>query len=464
MAAILSIRKQSKPIGIGYQFSVTGYIEIDRQWNIVRWNAEASRLLKINHENFSGKNLWQIIGHIMPVEYYAFQALAFVSNGMWHVSDYIPQLDAWFTANIFQKEDRLAVAFYPAASQNCSDNYSDLSDQHPANFHTNWELDVDEEMFSCFGQEHAQLLGYPLSDTLLPQFFWESLIHPEDVAEVVIALQALRCKPRQIEWNIKFRIQHADGHYISVEDNGFLIQRNGLPTTIVGTTAPVVGGLKPAMESNAKKRAEVSLAKAIATARQAERTEIGKELHDNINQVLGATKLYLEMARKDRDNWEPYLQKATDFLTQAIGEIRSVSKSLQPVQLLENGLSASVLCMIDNLRPVNKLDIRFTHRGVDPNLLPGNFQINIFRIIQEQLTNVLKHSNASEVCIDIEVSQSQAQLKVADNGRGCDMNSKGDGIGLSNISNRMMQLKGTLMLESSPGHGFNLIACFPLNK
>ncbi|HEV2479843.1 MAG TPA: PAS domain S-box protein, partial [Puia sp.] len=171
-------------------------------------------------------------------------------------------------------------------------------------------------------------------------------------------------------------------------------------------------------------------------AQERERFELGQELHDNINQILATSKLYLDVAIEEREPRMELLAKSRNNISMAIEEIRRLSKELITPSLNDLGLIQSIKELIRSIQMVKKMKIRLTISGVEENALLPEQKINVYRIIQEQLNNILKHAQASSVSIELNKQREQIRLLVEDDGRGFDPRMRRDGVGISNIMSR----------------------------
>jgi two-component system, NarL family, sensor histidine kinase UhpB len=199
-------------------------------------------------------------------------------------------------------------------------------------------------------------------------------------------------------------------------------------------------------------------------AQEKEREEIGKELHDNINQILASTKLYLEMARSGNKarHWDA-IEKSYDNIKLVMGEIRHLSKQLvRPA--FDTSLKESLQDLTTELHAITPININFDATGFDESQLDENIKVMIYRIVQEQMNNILKHAAASEVWLTIKTNSTSVQFSIEDNGIGFDMTKKSKGIGLRNIDNRVQFYKGNLHIQTSPGHGCMIAIEVPLKR
>jgi PAS domain S-box-containing protein len=187
-----------------------------------------------------------------------------------------------------------------------------------------------------------------------------------------------------------------------------------------------------------------------------ERFELGQELHDNINQILATSKLYLDVAIEEQEPRIELLVKSRNNISMAIEEIRRLSKELISPSLQDLGLIQSMRELIRSIQMVNKMKIRLSLTGLDEhNLLPEQ-KINIYRIIQEQLNNILKHAQATAVTIDLRKEKEQICLRIEDDGKGFDPSARRMGVGISNIISRAELYNGKVEIDSSPGNGCRL--------
>jgi two-component system sensor histidine kinase UhpB len=209
-------------------------------------------------------------------------------------------------------------------------------------------------------------------------------------------------------------------------------------------------------------RHQQELAKAILQAQEAERKKLGEELHDNINQLLGVVKLYVQHAQVNKGMQQELLEKCSDYIKQVIEEIRQLSRSLLPPALHENGLLTSINQLVTAISVVNTLHIELRNDGVEESELPDQVQLMLYRIIQEQLNNVLKHAEADQVKIHLEQRNKTVHLSITDNGKGFDPENIISGMGLMNIRSRLEQVNGKMLLHAAPDNGCTLAVSFHL--
>ena len=174
--------------------------------------------------------------------------------------------------------------------------------------------------------------------------------------------------------------------------------------------------------------------------------------------------LYLDMARKDIQNGEIYLLHSSEYTFTAIEEIRKLTKGLMTDTIKDFGLCAAIEDIARDTMEACSVKI---HCKLKPSLeraMTDKFKMNAFRIVQEQLNNILKHASASDIHITMSEKKAEFVLSIADNGIGFDNTKKLNqkGIGISNIISRAESQRGRARFTTKPGKGCKLVITFPI--
>jgi len=204
------------------------------------------------------------------------------------------------------------------------------------------------------------------------------------------------------------------------------------------------------------------LTQATIDGQEKERTEIGKELHDNVGQQLTSIKLFLDLAKNTAD--EATLEMvimAIKGVSDAINEVRAMSRSLVPHTLKDLGLIESINELIDSFSRTQLLTIEMNDVEFDEGVLPENQKLTLFRIVQEQLNNIIKHAQADHVQIKLFSTSDGILLEIKDDGNGFDIEKVRKGLGFINIKNRAELFNGNAEIFSKPGKGCLLKVFFP---
>lgn len=199
--------------------------------------------------------------------------------------------------------------------------------------------------------------------------------------------------------------------------------------------------------------------KATLEATEKEREGIGRELHDNVTQILTTAKLCLSCIDAN-DQSRHMIERSSKTITTAIEEIRSLSKSMIQSFHREVGLKLSIEDLMETIRVGNKFQLSLDFYVPDEQLLDDKLKMTVFRIIQEQFNNIIKHAEATEINISVRQYNDILDLIITDNGKGFNVHEKRKGIGITNITNRAELFNGQLNIHSSPGNGCSLEVSF----
>ncbi|MEX0319091.1 MAG: cache domain-containing protein [Ruegeria sp.] len=199
------------------------------------------------------------------------------------------------------------------------------------------------------------------------------------------------------------------------------------------------------------------LTQRVFDAQEEERGRVARELHDGISQILVGVRYALDntrrrLARGDDGGARSPLDKGIENLGTAITEVRRISRDLRPGVLDDLGLGPALKALTDDFSERTGIETQFT-TVVFRNRLDHDSKIALYRIAQEALTNIERHSGASRVTIDLRGHKKGATMRIADNGHGL-RSRPGEvspGIGLRNMQERIEQLDGTLRILSSRG-------------
>lgn len=219
--------------------------------------------------------------------------------------------------------------------------------------------------------------------------------------------------------------------------------------------------LEKKLEEERRER-QKEITEAVIRVQEKERHEISRELHDNVNQQLTVAMMYIASAEKGTGNAEALLKQSSGFIYNAIEEIRKLSKVLVTPLIKDFGLCKAVEGLVEDFHATNTISIDLFYGDFKESDITYEFKLNIFRIIQEQMNNIIKHAQATHVIIEL-YRNNNIVLSITDNGVGFDLKARRKGVGLSNIQTRTELYAGKMQLESSPGEGCKISIDFPIN-
>ncbi|HMG68419.1 MAG TPA: PAS domain-containing protein [Chitinophagaceae bacterium] len=196
-------------------------------------------------------------------------------------------------------------------------------------------------------------------------------------------------------------------------------------------------------------------------AQEKERDQLGRELHDNINQVLASVKMFLGTARDSKADKEDLIRRSLNNVDYAIEEIRKLSKTLVTPSLGDLGLIEALGELAEDINLNKEIQVNLVTDINPEKLIEKNMELMIYRIAQEQLNNIHKYATAQNVVITLKTKAENLFFSVTDDGRGFDTSLKAKGIGLKNISSRVNFYSGKMNLSSAPGKGCTLEITIP---
>jgi PAS domain S-box-containing protein len=467
---------KGKPIT---EIITNGFFTVDRKWTVQYWNKAAEELLQVKSRDIVGKNLWSEFAGILPLDFYLVYHKAFLQDIPVQFEEYWGEMGAWFNVITYHCDDTLSVSFKSSNQPTHPDNASIPG--HPVQqlkilnelyrFVTEvtndclWEWDLQAKGIFWIDGGHKKAFGYNIENALIPQIFWESRLHPDDKAGVLARLNKIITEGIECVWEDEYRFKKANGDYAYVHDRGHIIFDAGYKASrMIGATQDITEKValenKLVQERVAKQR---EITKAVLTAQENERATIGRELHDNLGQVLAVAKLYTQMAKRFANNRETYLDKSCELIVAVMEEVRKISKSLVIPDTTIIGLFDNIKNLLHDLSATQPIKIEFQNTGINEKDLDDKLQVNIFRIIQEQLNNVLRHSKATAATVNLSKLGNEALLVISDNGTGCDILEEKNGVGIINIRSRADLYNGTVTIVSKPGEGYTLSVTLSLD-
>ena len=315
-----------------------------------------------------------------------------------------------------------------------------------------WDLETGAVVYSS---RWKQMLGYD-DDEIEPTVgAWERLLHPDD-------------KPRAQEVNEsvvrgaltyegEFRLRHKDGHYIHVLSRGFPVRHEpgGPVVRIVGTHFD----LTERKQADAE-RTRTELLSRLVFAQEDERRRIAREMHDQFGEQLTALNLRIRLLKEacgNRSGLREQVAALEDVAQRLDRDVDHLVWELRPTALDDLGLRAALANYIKDWSQRVHVSAELHTTGLLDDRLPSETETALYRIAQEALTNVAKHSQAKNVEVILERRADHVMLIVEDDGVGFDpggtAGAAGLGFGLLGMQERASLIGATLQIESSAGAG-----------
>lgn len=305
-----------------------------------------------------------------------------------------------------------------------------------------------------WGEGLFRTFGYPRNKVNYRENWLEDYLHPDDKERVSEKIK-YHIKNILQNWQDEYRFRCADGSYKYVYDRGFILfDDKGSPYRMIGAMTDITEKRKLEKELAEQELYQQKLITEVTIeAQEKERHELGRELHDNINQVLSTVKMFLSMAEENKDKRDELILKSRNNLNYAIEEIRKLSKSLVAPSLGDMGLVDALQEMAEEISLSNEFQVELIRDIRTEKKIDKSMELMLYRIAQEQLNNIRKYARAAKATITLTTGEGNLFFSIADDGVGFDTSQKAKGIGLKNISSRVDFYSGNMNIISAPGKG-----------
>ncbi len=294
-------------------------------------------------------------------------------------------------------------------------------------------------------------------------------IHPDDFGRVTQKLNAHLRERRP--YDVEYRLRTKSGGYRWVQSRGqALWNEAGEPYRMVGWIMDITDRKRDEEALRISREELRRLSAHIQRVREEEKARIARELHDDLGQQLTALKMAVTLAEhKGSSRASPSLSQDDlrgmyGMIDQLIDSVRRIAADLRPVMLDDLGLIPAIEWLASDFSARYQVKVV---RHIDADAIEFNREcrIEVFRMVQEALTNVARHSGATEVVIEVVRRDPHCIVRVADNGRGAatrDSRSGRHSFGLLGMRERAALLGGEIQIRTAPGSGFELTAMLPL--
>lgn len=234
--------------------------------------------------------------------------------------------------------------------------------------------------------------------------------------------------------------------------------------------ALLCGGLVYALYRNqieSMRKVQQSQIKAMVATQEEERKRISRDLHDEVGTKLSALKLFVSSLHEKATNVnneeiKSLAKSSEQFITEAMQEVRQLLLNLSPTVLEEFGYTIAVEGLINKINETKQIAFTLVVFGMT-HRMQKDYELALYRITQELVNNVLKHSAAKNVSLQIGQRDEKIILMIEDDGKGFEVNAHRDGYGLHNLDARTRLMHGTINIDSQPGKGTSVLIEIPYN-
>jgi two-component system sensor histidine kinase UhpB len=305
----------------------------------------------------------------------------------------------------------------------------------------------------------AQILGYS-KEAFFKMSIWD-IYEIDDQQEIDLLVKNLTSNKASIHKKIVKSKSNA-GLTFYTDLALHKINYNGVDAVLTIGTDVTENVLLEQKLADERRRKTREIAEAVIVAQEKERREIGLELHDNVNQILAGSLMYLGLLKKELKVESDLFKDIEKLLTEAIQEIRTLSHNLIPPSLNELELGDALDHIISIAKKTTVFEIKKDLYDFKESEISNDLKLTIYRIIQEQFNNIFKHARAKHILIRLYQEGDQVILCIKDDGRGFETATTTHGVGLINIQTRASLFNGEMKINSSPGNGTEIIVTFQI--
>lgn len=321
-----------------------------------------------------------------------------------------------------------------------------------------WFVEINPERLVYISPAVERVMGWKPEKFYEDIGLWLQCVHEDDRSRVNEAYSGWLSGTLP-EYRIEFRFKLPDGRIRWMADHGALLYGEGGAIKFATGIAKDISAQKEAEEDLRR------LSGQLISAQEVERKRLARDLHDHVSQAL--TLLSVELEQLDRDHETTSSQH--DVLTTMRNQLRALSSDLHalshqlhPSKLKHLGLVSAMRAMCRELERAG-LTVNFSDHEV-PRQLPDDVSLTLYRVMQEGLQNIRKHSGVNSAEAELRKTSRFLILRLRDKGKGFNPHkiTSGEGLGLSSMRERLNAIKGSLVIQSAPGHGTLLEAGVPL--
>src|SRR5579863_103346 len=457
------INQRTEELKNAFERITDAVMAFDNQWNYTYVNQKAAEMAGVPKDELIGQNLWNRFPGEQKLTIHKLYKQAMEEQRTIQTECFFPPSQIWIHATMYPSPEGLSVYLQDISARKqteqalleSQEKYRQIVDTAQEGI---WMIDqhnktvfVNRKMCEMLEYSEHEMQGrtiaYFMDDEETQQSFRSLDRRQKGVIEELEKLLITKTGKRIIVHMSANPIYDGDGQYEGA----------------LAMVSDITEKIKLQRElSQQQERRQKDLSKAEMNAQEKERTKIGEELHDNINQLLVTSKLFLGHALQTGE-YNTNIIRSMGCINQAVEEIRQLSKGLVgPSRAASIGLVASVTDLVIELSALKNICIHFDHDSFQEEKTDEGLKLIIYRIIQEQLNNIFKHAESTEATIQLVHRDARLELWIKDNGKGFDTTKKRKGIGLDNMAARVVAYNGKVEIISSPGNGCTLCVIFNL--
>lgn len=463
-------QENNKHFGLKYkEFPLTNvfdritdaFVAFDNQWNYIYLNIRAAEIIGRKPEDIIGKNIWKEFPEKKEHSFYKSFFIAMAEQRTLTEESYCHPVGAWLHATLYPSPEGLSVYMQDITVrkqvelelEESREKYRQIVETAQEGI---WMIDENNKTVFV-NQKICDILEYSIDEMMGKEN--DNFLDDEGRKLSVVSLDRRR---KGVCENLDKQFITKSGKHIwtSMSANP-IFNKHGEYKGALAMISDISDKVKlqnQLMNEQINKQREI--VKAVIIAQERERNHLGQEMHDNINQLLMATKLYLGTAGNKSAQLKKLIEYPLELINTSIEEIRTLcSKMVTPIKNID--LKELVQRLVNDFRKNSNIKLTFSYSIINKSL-SDDLKLNIYRIIQEQTNNILKYAEARNVNISVHEKDNTINILVEDNGKGFNVSSQRTGIGISNMINRIESYNGQIEIKSSEGNGCKIFISIPV--
>lgn len=465
-------RENNRDTGLGYKaFTLTNvfdritdaFVAFDNQWNYIYLNSKALEIIGRGRrlEDIIGKNIWKEFPEKKEHSFYNAFFTAMAEQRTITQEGYCHPVEAWVHVSLYPSPEGLSVYLQDITVrkqvelelEESHERYRQIVETAQEGI---WMIDENNKTVFV-NQKMCDILEYSIDEMMGK----ENSCFLDDEGRKLSAISIAR-RRKGITENLEKQF---------ITKSGKVIWTNMTANPIFNKQGEYKGALAMISDISDKIQLQEQLmneqvnrqreiVKAVMIAQEKERNHLGREMHDNINQILLAAKLYLGTAAKKNKQLKKLVEYPLELIDTSIEEIRSLChKMVTPIKNID--LEELVQRLVNDFQQSSNIKTAFSYSVINQSLA-DDLKLNIYRVLQEQTNNILKYSEAKNVNISVQERDNAIHIRVEDDGKGFNVSGRRKGIGIANMINRIESYKGQVAINSSEGNGCKIFISIPV--
>ncbi len=434
-----------------------GFLAMDENLHVTFINQTAEQLLQSSPGLLIGKNLLKEFPEAFDRPIHKAFLRAMKTGYNIHLEEYSAVMDKWLYGSIYPSATGLSVFFRDITEQRKAEETARESEEKYRVFIqriTDAFIALDKNWcYTYLNRQAGELLQRDINE-LIGKNIWEEF--PQAVGSETYKAFYKAMEEQCYISNTDY-FQPLD----LWQENFIYPSGDGLSVFIRNITEKKK--LEIALQEQ-ERREQIKLTATSLQAQEKERNAIAVELHDNVNQILVGTNALLSVIRDSPERAPQLITTCMDNLRNAIEENRKIAHELVSPDLITETLLQQIYRLGQTMLHPTGLQTIITNENYDEEKLDKEQKLAIYRIVQEQCTNIIKYAKASTVTFSLYTTEQFFIMQIGDDGQGLDAANVSEGIGLKNIASRLSVFGGNLEIDTKPGEGFRLNIKIPVRS